>query len=213
MPLRDGGPKGYRARMARPLRTFVALELPAFLADELHERAEDLAGRDPALAVPAPEHLHLTLAFLGDTWIEDVHRIAKALRRAAAGTPAIPVSCPGLGAFPDAARARVVYAPVLDLSDADVLAGLHERIGVELEEQGFPRERRRWQPHVTLARLRGRPAPATVEAVQAAASEPHDQAPEAILSLLALISSDPASREYRYKNLTTIHLGDEGKDT
>ena len=212
MSLRSGAAHGYRAAMARPLRTFVALELPSSLAYELHDRAEELAEHDPALAVPAPEHLHLTLAFLGDTWIEDVHRIAKALQRAAAGTPAIPVACPGLGAFPDAARARVVHAPVVDLSEADVLAGLHERIGVELEELGFPRERRRWQPHVTLARLRGRPAEATVEAVRAAASEPTDQGPEAILSLLALISSDPAAREYRYKNLTTIHLGDEGKD-
>ncbi|MGE0191941.1 MAG: RNA 2',3'-cyclic phosphodiesterase [Planctomycetota bacterium] len=199
--------------MARPLRTFVALELPRSLADELADRAAALAEHDPALAVPAAEHMHLTLAFLGDTWIEDVHRIAKALERAAADTPPIPVSCPGLGAFPDAARARVVHAPVLDLSGADILAGLHERIGLELEELGFPRERRRWQPHVTLGRLRGRPAAATVEAVRAAPSTPHDQGPEAILSLLALISSDPASREYRYKNLTTIHLGDEGEDT
>ena len=71
--------------MGRPLRTFVALRLGEEAAGRLHARARQLARDDPALVAPAREDMHLTVAFLGDTEVEEVHRIAAALRRAAAG--------------------------------------------------------------------------------------------------------------------------------
>ncbi len=190
--------------MSRLMRTFVACSLPRPFARRLHARAAALGARDPALVVPAVEHLHLTLAFLGDTRLEDVHRIAAVLREAARHVEPITIRSTGLGAFPDPARARIVHAPIEEVLPGGALVALHARLGVALEELGFPRERRRWQPHVTLARARGRPSPATVAAIEAGG--PADGGAVATLSDLRLISSDPAERDYSYKDLTVIRF-------
>jgi RNA 2',3'-cyclic 3'-phosphodiesterase len=112
-------------------------------------QAEELAGGGRLVA---PEHLHLTLAFLGGRPAGELEAIAAALRAAAA-----------------AAAGPVVLEPVryretrsvgmLVLADEDERAtrlavDLHER----LEQLGvYRREQRQWVPHVTVVRFRRRP--------------------------------------------------------
>src|SRR6185437_12802218 len=70
----------------RPVRLFVALDLPAAARDALLAFAADAA--DPAVWRPvAPEALHVTLAFLGSRPPGDVAAIERVLA-AEAGGPA-----------------------------------------------------------------------------------------------------------------------------
>jgi 2'-5' RNA ligase len=189
--------------MGRPLRTFVALRLGEDASERIHARALELAAADAHLHVPAHDALHLTLHFLGDTDVEEVHRIAAILRRAVEHTPPFEVGFRGLSAFPAPDRPRVLHTPVVDLWPGDVLLPLAERIGIGLEELGFPRERRRYQPHITLGRLRGQPSAATLQALAAGADE--DLGTD-FLSSLRLISSQSGDPAYHYIDLTTIPL-------
>jgi 2'-5' RNA ligase len=62
----------------------------------------------------------------------------------------------GLGAFPKASRARVVWAGIVDRSATGELAALADRLETEIRGLGFPPEARAFAPHVTIARTRGR---------------------------------------------------------
>jgi RNA 2',3'-cyclic 3'-phosphodiesterase len=132
-------------------RTFVALALP----DEVGAALEDLRRRlprpPPGLRWGALAQAHLTLAFLGD--LDDAALAAtRALSRAvAAGATPFTAALAGLGAFPTAGRARVVWAGWGEGRDAVV--ALHTALLAGLGRPADPR--RPFAPHVTLARARG----------------------------------------------------------
>jgi len=132
-------------------RLFCALRLPAETARALATwQAEAFAAAHEVRLLP-PEHLHVTLAFLGHRPVEEVEAIAGALREAAATAQA-----PLLGVR----RYRETRSVgMLALDDeggrAQVLAvDLHGR----LQALGvYEPERREWLPHVTVVRFRRRP--------------------------------------------------------
>jgi 2'-5' RNA ligase len=70
------------------------------------------------------------------------------------------------------------------------LRTLHERLAVALETAGFPRERRMFRPHVTLARD-------CVRAAQRGAIAPIVWTPQR----LALVASTPAASGSRYRDV------------
>jgi 2'-5' RNA ligase len=189
--------------MSRPLRTFVAVKCSSPVVRLLRRQADRLALLDEAFRPPATDDLHLTVQFLGNTAEEDVPGIARALEEAVGELGAFDVRYRGLGAFPEPARARVVWAGVEEVEAPGSLAALSRRVGEALEAVGYPPERRAWHPHVTLGRLRSRPSPALVEAV--AAGTGVDLGEERV-SELKLILSDPGNRGYRYIDLTTVEL-------
>lgn len=134
------------------MRLFVAVDLPAALKDELDGVVASLRPRLPAAKWVPRDNLHLTVAFLGEVAEERVPAVATALREAAASVPAFVARPGGAGAFPSAGRARVLWTGLE--SDGDRLAVLAEAAIGALEPVGFPREKRPWSAHVTLARLR-----------------------------------------------------------
>jgi 2'-5' RNA ligase len=145
----------------RPLRLFVALDLPAAVRDALLAFAADAA--DPEVWRPvAPEALHVTLAFLGSRPPGDVAAIERVLTAEAAG-PAPRLALGGALLLPPR-RARVLCA---DLTDPDrTLAALQARVSAGLEAAGvYKPERRPFRAHATVARLRPRArAPRAVSA-------------------------------------------------
>ena len=72
-----------------------------------------------------------------------------------AGEIAEPLAVVGVGAFPDLRRARVIWAGVSDPSG--ILKPVHARLNETLAVFGAKREKKKYQPHVTLARVRGGP--------------------------------------------------------
>jgi 2'-5' RNA ligase len=130
------------------LRLFLALRLPDGVLGEIERWQRDEL---PNVRVVPREHLHVTLAFLGQRPGGELEAIVGALREAAAGageirlTPARYRETRGVG--------------MLVLEDeggnAATLAGdVHER----LERLGvYQREGRPWLPHLTVARWRERP--------------------------------------------------------
>jgi 2'-5' RNA ligase len=195
--------------MARLLRTFVALCSGPAACRRFAREARRLAALDDGFRAPATDDFHLTLQFLGDTNETDVPAIARALVRAAEGHEPLSLRYGGLGAFPEPARARVVWAAVGaetagGEADPAPLVALARSVGEALRPLGFPTEGRAWHPHVTLGRLRRRPAPALVEALLAGAAL--DLGGEEV-SDLKLILSDPGEGRYRYIDLTTVPLG------
>ena len=130
------------------LRLFLALPLPPRAVERLALwQAEALSG---GRVVP-PQHLHVTLAFLGGRPAGELEAVARELRAAAhAASP------PLLRALRYRETRSVGMVVLEDFGGrasalaADVHARL-ERLGV------YRREERPWLPHVTVLRFRERP--------------------------------------------------------
>ncbi|MEJ7832051.1 MAG: RNA 2',3'-cyclic phosphodiesterase [Nocardioides sp.] len=138
----------------RSQRMFVALVPPAGAVEHLDEFL--VPRRDAArFRWAEPDQFHITLAFLESVVERRIDDLVERLERAAGRRTSFAVRVAGGGAFPNPARARVLYAG-LDLADdarleldrlatgARAAAG---RAGVAVDGQRF-------RPHVTLARLR-----------------------------------------------------------
>jgi len=131
------------------LRLFLALNLPEPVLDALEAwAAVALAGAGRLLP---RDHLHITLAFLGNRPAGDLGGVRSALREAAAG--ARPFELEPLRYRESRSVGMLVLAD--PSGGAGLLAeGLHER----LEALGvYKRERRRWLPHITVLRFRAPP--------------------------------------------------------
>jgi 2'-5' RNA ligase len=132
------------------LRLFCGLQLPDDALDRLVSwQQAELADADVRL-VPR-EHLHVTLAFLGNRPADDVRAIVDTLRAAAAAAE------PPLLQALRYRETRTVGMVVLAETD-DRAARLAGDLQRRLEELGvYRREARPWLPHVTVARFRSRP--------------------------------------------------------
>ncbi len=135
------------------VRAFVALTLDAALRARVVEVIGDLRPRVPDLRWLAPETIHLTLRFLGDSRPEALAVLEPLLAAAAARCPPSVAPTTGLGMFPERGSPHVLWLglalprPVLELQ-AEC-----ERAAVAA---GFPREDRPFRPHLTLGRWRDR---------------------------------------------------------
>ena len=136
-------------------RLFVAVPVAPSVSEQLAGACESLARRAQAQGVPvrwvAPAGYHVTLKFLGWARADATPAVVEALERACRGVEPFRWKAARLGAFPSTGKATVVWAGVEDGAPLAALAAAVER---ELRELGFPREPRRFHPHVTLARLR-----------------------------------------------------------
>lgn len=136
------------------MRLFVAITPPAAVLDELEARIAPLRARGPDLRWTGREAWHLTLAFLGEVGEDTAAALAPRLERAARRHPCLSLSLGPGGAFPAAARARVLWAGIE--GDRAALAALAASVAAGARRAGAapPDEGRRYRPHVTLARCR-----------------------------------------------------------
>lgn len=129
-------------------RVFVACDLPASVRDEL---ALSQCGI-PRARWLAPEMLHVTLTFIGDVDGGELDQIVDAL--GAVNHSPFFVRLAGCGVFPPSGAPRVLWA---GLDPTAELAELKRKIDRTLDRLGTAFERRKYHPHVTLARLAHRP--------------------------------------------------------
>jgi 2'-5' RNA ligase len=182
-------------------RTFIALRVPA--TPELGEVLDWLGRLGPAVRPVRPECLHLTLKFLGETPAGRLDEIVGALTEAVSGWSAFGLVFRGIGRMPPR-RPRVIFA---DLADPDLhaplVAGPAAAIEESMEALGFARERRPYRPHLTLARIRGRPPAELDEIVEAYAES---TLAELTCAGFELIRSDLGSGGARYTSLARLPL-------
>jgi RNA 2',3'-cyclic 3'-phosphodiesterase len=127
------------------MRLFVGLDLPW----ELRQRVAMLSGGGipGARWVPA-ENYHVTLRFIGETPRHVAEEIDHALADLKA--PGFTLTLAGLGIFAKGGRSNSLWVGV---ERSQQLDHLQSKIETALQRCGLAPERRRFQPHLTLARL------------------------------------------------------------
>lgn len=126
-------------------RLFVALSLPEHVVDALGSLHSGMRGARWL----REENFHLTLAFIGEADRHGLHEIASAL--AAVSAPEFDLRLSGCGFFGDK-KPRALW---VGAAPNPALAHLQSKVAVALNRAGFPIEKRKFTPHVTLAYLHG----------------------------------------------------------
>jgi RNA 2',3'-cyclic 3'-phosphodiesterase len=132
---------------------FVAVVPPPEVVEHLDAFLEVRRAAAAYRWTPA-EHLHVTLAFLADVPDRKLDDLVERLGRAAARRHAVGAVVAGGGAFPNAGRARVLWAG-LDLDDdgRTELARMATGARAAANRAGVPVDGQRFRPHLTVARL------------------------------------------------------------
>ncbi len=146
--------------MMPPFRTFIAVELTDEARAALARLQTRLKAAIPAQTVrwTAPEAIHLTLHFLGDTPPGDIEKISGLITEAAAAINPFLLNLGNLGCFPNSRRPRIVWVGVS--GQLDPLVKLYDDLGRRLKTIGFTPETRPYSPHLTIGRVKeGLPPP------------------------------------------------------
>lgn len=109
-----------------------------------------LCGGLPGARWLPPETLHLTLRFVGEVAPWQADEIDAALGGLRA--PGFSLTLAGTGCFAQPNGRTTLWAGA---ERAPALDHLHAKIETALQRAGLPAERRRFQPHVALARVAG----------------------------------------------------------
>ncbi len=133
------------------MRLFAAVPVPPPARDALGALLDDLRALDWPVRWVRSEAMHLTLKFFGEVPAERLAPIADALRDAVRGTGPLPLTLTGLGAFPTARRARVLW---VGLDAPPALELLQDRVERACAPLGFPVEGAPFRPHLTIGRVR-----------------------------------------------------------
>jgi 2'-5' RNA ligase len=125
------------------LRLFVALALPPSVKAQLAA----ISGGIPGARWVPPENYHLTLRFIGEveSWRAEEVDLALAAIRA----PRFDLALAGIGTFEKAGRIQSLHVTA---ERSEALARLQTKVETALQRIGLERERKRFAPHVTLAR-------------------------------------------------------------
>jgi RNA 2',3'-cyclic 3'-phosphodiesterase len=151
------------------VRMFVAVFPPEGVVEDLDEFLAPRREASP-FRWTVPEQFHLTLAFSGNVPERAYDDLVDRLERAARKRTPIEARIAGGGAFPNASRARVLFAHIETRIETGVETGV--ATGAEelrraatgaraaLAKAGAEVDGQRFRPHLTLARM-GRPLEAS----------------------------------------------------
>jgi RNA 2',3'-cyclic 3'-phosphodiesterase len=190
-------------------RIFCAIELPNSLREKLAQHIRRLRETVPQVRASwsRPDNIHLTVKFLGEIHKSQVSNVSKAVELATESLSAFHVVAERTGVFPTHGPPHVVWIGATDLDGQ--LARLHNRVEDECAAKDFPKETRRFHPHLTLARLR---KPEGTGALAAAHIGLGFESVKLNVTKLSVIRSELRSEGSRYTVISTHPLGKQQED-
>ncbi|HDZ77182.1 MAG TPA: RNA 2',3'-cyclic phosphodiesterase [Candidatus Omnitrophica bacterium] len=134
------------------MRTFIAIKVPENIQKNFRLIQKKLKRPGQNIKWVNPENIHLTLKFLGETKETQLPQIKKVLVDAASEFKISNIKIGTLGVFPGIKNPRIIWigAEEKDTTIAEIAEILNNR----LKNLGFIKEKRKFTPHITIARIR-----------------------------------------------------------
>jgi RNA 2',3'-cyclic 3'-phosphodiesterase len=163
------------------VRAFICIEMPSAIKERINDLQRALKKNQAHISWVKSSNIHLTIKFLGDVQASKIQSAIDALARATQSTGEFEIEVGGAGCFPSPKNPRVLWVGLSRLPEP--LAQLHSNIENEFAREGFPREQKRYSPHLTIGRVRAPlNAAKTADDLIATGFEPHTfKAAEVIL--------------------------------
>lgn len=182
------------------MRLFVALDVPEETRRKLDELIESLAHTARGARWVRADHIHITLKFIGHSEEGRLPEIKSALCDLRQREP-LRMAFRHFGFFPGERHPRVFW---VGLEAGPDLAALAADIETALEPCGIPREERKFQPHLTLARFKTEEG--LRELRDKLASFPHQEFGETVATEFHLYQSVLKSAGAEYAKLASFRF-------
>jgi 2'-5' RNA ligase len=152
-----------------PIRTFIAVAASPEIRQGALRLIETLRPAAGDVKWVEAENLHWTMQFLGNIDERDIPEVCEAVAKAAEEMEAFEVETRGAGAFPSADRPRTLWIGAG--GGERNMSVLHAAIERRLKKRGYRGEERRFVPHITIGRARGKGRPHSLVAELATLAE------------------------------------------
>jgi len=172
----------------KKIRSFIAVDISDEARDEFSRVENRLKRSGCRVRWVRPETVHITLKFLG--YIEEgrIAGISERIRSVASSNRRFEIIPGRIGVFPDWRRAKVLWVGI----DKGIreMKKIAEDVENAMAEEGFERERKAFNPHFTLGRIK---TPENLDKLEAIAGKT-EVAPVSIpVSKLILVRSELSS--------------------
>jgi 2'-5' RNA ligase len=137
---------------AATLRLFLALDLPEAVRSSLDAAAAPARALGTKVRWVRAESLHLTLVFLGERPAAQVDAISTRVGAVCGAHAPFALRVAGMGCFPSPSRPRVLWAGLA--GEIDALKALQRGVLDALVRAGLATPDARFDPHLTLGRVR-----------------------------------------------------------
>ena len=134
------------------IRTFICIEIPEAVKERIADLQRELKEIDARVSWVKPANIHLTVKFLGPVTPSRIAGIRQAVERAAGSCNPFEIEVAGTGCFPTPRNPKVLWVGLSQVPNQ--LQQLQQTIEGELAGAGFPREPKRFSPHLTIGRVR-----------------------------------------------------------
>ncbi len=134
------------------IRIFIAVDISEEQRSQAQRLADRLGGNGDGYRWTEPLNYHLTLHFLGEILETEITDVCRRIKRVAEGFSGFEMSVEGAGAFPAVDRPRTIWAGVE--RGREQICELQAAVSETMEDMGFPGENRKYQPHLTLGRIK-----------------------------------------------------------
>ena len=138
--------------MAATTRVFLAVDVDAALRRRVDAFADTCRATGAEVSWVAPQNLHLTVKFLGDTPDARIPEVCRAAEATAQTAVPWELELAGVGAFPHLGRPATLW--IGGGAGSATLAKLAGGLDDALHPLGFARENRPFAVHLTFGRIR-----------------------------------------------------------
>ncbi len=183
------------------IRTFIAVELPDELKQEVDKLIIKLKLFGPEVRWVRADNLHFTLRFLGDIDESKVPRLTDSIRKAIEKQKGFRLKLSGLGCFPNMKRPRVVWLGAD--GDMDFLKEAAHGVESACRECGFGKSDKPFSAHLTIGRIKN---PRGLEPFIRQLEKTEFVSAEFDIDHVTIFKSDLSPRGPKYTPLTEIKL-------
>jgi len=177
------------------IRSFLAFELPLEIKNIVARVSDELRRSTLAAKWVKVDNIHLTVVFMGNVREDDIPAIEEGVQDVCQTFGPFDASLKGMGCFPDKRKPRVLWLG-LD-GDLERMSLFRDGLQKHLKAFGIKEEKRKFRPHLTLARFRT-PRRMDVKEDQILSKYEDLSSPVCTLGELILFKSDlkPSGAEY-----------------
>ena len=138
--------------MKNCLRTFIAVSLSSSVLAEIKQAVRTFQANSEGVLWVEPKNLHVTLKFLGDMPLNELPQLIDAVTQSVCQARSFDLTFQGFGAFPNWESPKTLWIGCREGSEE--LRHLADKIDESLLPLGFPKEARRFSPHLTIGRIK-----------------------------------------------------------
>jgi len=130
-------------------RGFIAIDVDVL--PKLVELENEIKKTGANIKLVEPENIHITLKFLGDTEEAQINEIEEIMKKSIKEIDPFKIKFKNVGVFPNERYIKVIWIGIKNGEQIQIIA---EKINKVISKLGFERDKRKFSPHLTIARVK-----------------------------------------------------------